>query len=186
MPPRAVGEFFAGTLFYLVLTVSAAWTAEPVLPGCAALDEELAVRLKGAPLLFFDGALWQDDEMVRAGLGAKTGRRMGHLSMSGAAGSMAALAPLGIERKLFIHINNTAGKWRATGSRSNGELPLATHDNDQGRQAFSRPATFAGGPLSSPRDPCSGARYGGLWEWLGTIGAPRRERLDISAPAHFL
>jgi pyrroloquinoline quinone biosynthesis protein B len=77
------------------------------VPGCAALDEELAARLKGAPLLFFDGTLWQDDEMIRAGLGAKTGRRMGHLSMSGGAGSMAALAPLGIERKLFIHINNT-------------------------------------------------------------------------------
>jgi len=77
------------------------------VPGCAALDGELAARLANAPLLFFDGTLWQDDEMIRAGLGAKTGRRMGHLSVSGAAGSMAALAPLGVKRKLFIHINNT-------------------------------------------------------------------------------
>ncbi len=77
------------------------------VPGCAALDDELAARLRDAPLLFFDGTLWQDDEMIRAGLGTKTGRRMGHLSLSGAAGSMAALAALGVKRKLFIHINNT-------------------------------------------------------------------------------
>jgi pyrroloquinoline quinone biosynthesis protein B len=77
------------------------------IPACAALDDELRARLRNAPLLFFDGTLWRDDEMVRAGLGAKTGRRMGHLSVSGAEGSMAALAELGIARKLFIHINNT-------------------------------------------------------------------------------
>jgi pyrroloquinoline quinone biosynthesis protein B len=77
------------------------------IPACAGLDDELRARLRRAPLLFFDGTLWQDDEMIRAGLGAKTGRRMGHLSVSGPDGSMAALAELGIARKLFIHINNT-------------------------------------------------------------------------------
>ena len=77
------------------------------LPACAALDDELRARLRGAALLFFDGTLWRDDEMIRAGLGAKTGRRMGHLSVSGPGGSMAALADLGIARRLFIHINNT-------------------------------------------------------------------------------
>src|ERR1700724_226230 len=77
------------------------------LPACAALDDELKARLRGAALLFFDGTLWRDDEMIRAGLGAKTGRRMGHLSVSGPDGSMEALADLGIARKLFIHINHT-------------------------------------------------------------------------------
>jgi pyrroloquinoline quinone biosynthesis protein B len=77
------------------------------LPACAALDDELAARLRNATLLFFDGTLWRDDEMIRAGLGSKTGRRMGHLSISGPEGSMAALADLGIARKFFIHINNT-------------------------------------------------------------------------------
>jgi pyrroloquinoline quinone biosynthesis protein B len=90
----AISEPATGKRFYYV-------------PGCAALDDELAARLRGAPLLFFDGTLFEDDEMVRSGLGAKTGRRMGHLSMSGAAGSMAVLAALGIGRKLFIHINNS-------------------------------------------------------------------------------
>lgn len=77
------------------------------IPACAALDDELKSRLRGAALVFFDGTLWRDDEMIRAGLGSKTGRRMGHLSVSGPGGSMAALADLGIPRKLFIHINNT-------------------------------------------------------------------------------
>ena len=77
------------------------------IPACAALDDELRLRLRQAPLLFFDGTLWRDDEMIRAGLGTKSGRRMGHLSISGPAGSMAALAELAIKRRLFIHINNT-------------------------------------------------------------------------------
>jgi pyrroloquinoline quinone biosynthesis protein B len=77
------------------------------IPGCAALDDELLARLKGAPLLFFDGTMWRDDEMIRAALGDKTGRRMGHLSISGPFGTIEALANSGIERKLFIHINNT-------------------------------------------------------------------------------
>jgi pyrroloquinoline quinone biosynthesis protein B len=77
------------------------------IPACAAVDRELAARIKGAPMLFFDGTLWRDEEMIGAGLGTKTGRRMGHLSVSGPQGSMAALADLGIARKLFIHINNT-------------------------------------------------------------------------------
>lgn len=77
------------------------------LPGCAALPAELKARLKGASLLFFDGTLWRDDEMLAQGAGVKTGRRMGHLSMSGPEGTIAAFADLGIERKVFIHINNT-------------------------------------------------------------------------------
>ena len=77
------------------------------LPGCAAMPPELAARLKGAELAFFDGTLWRDDEMVAAGLGAKTGQRMGHMSVSGDAGSLAAFAPLGVRRKIFVHVNNS-------------------------------------------------------------------------------
>lgn len=77
------------------------------IPGCAAVTPELARRLDGAALVFFDGTLWQDDEMVRSGVGTKTGQRMGHISMSGEAGSIAALAPLKIDRRIFVHMNNT-------------------------------------------------------------------------------
>lgn len=78
-----------------------------VLPGCAEVTPDLAARIAGADLVFFDGTLWSDDEMIRAGLSQKTGRRMGHISISGPSGAMAALEPLGIGRKVFVHINNS-------------------------------------------------------------------------------
>lgn len=77
------------------------------IPGCALLNDALRQRLHGAALVFFDGTLWRDDEMVRAGLGQKTGKRMGHISMSGEGGSIAAFAGLEIGRKVFVHMNNT-------------------------------------------------------------------------------
>ena len=63
--------------------------------------------MAGAPAVFFDGTLWQDDEMVRLGAGSKTGQRMGHMSVSGGAGSLAAFAGLAVGRKIYIHVNNT-------------------------------------------------------------------------------
>jgi pyrroloquinoline quinone biosynthesis protein B len=77
------------------------------IPGCAAIDAPLKARFQGAALLFFDGTLWRDDEMIRAGLGVKTGKRMGHVSIADADGSLASLADLAIARKVFVHINNT-------------------------------------------------------------------------------
>jgi pyrroloquinoline quinone biosynthesis protein B len=76
------------------------------ITGCAAVTDELRARLRADDTLFFDGTLWQDDEMITAGTGTKTGARMGHISVSGPDGSIAAFA--GVEaRKIFIHINNT-------------------------------------------------------------------------------
>lgn len=77
------------------------------LAACAALTPDLRLRLQDAPLIFFDGTLWRDDELIVAGLGAKTGQRMGHMAMSGENGAIAALADLGIARKIFLHINNS-------------------------------------------------------------------------------
>ena len=77
------------------------------VPGCAAMTETLADRLRGADVVLFDGTLWSDDEMIRAGLGEKTGQRMGHMSVSGPGGAMAALADLGVGKKILIHINNS-------------------------------------------------------------------------------
>ena len=77
------------------------------VPGCSRIDEELAARLRGAALVFFDGTLWSDDEMIRQGLLGKTGARMGHVNLSGAEGSLAGFAPLGVARKIYVHINNS-------------------------------------------------------------------------------
>lgn len=91
------------------------------VPGCAAVTPALAERLRGAGLVFFDGTLWEDDEMIRAGLGAKTGRRMGHVSMNGPEGSIAALENLEIGRKIFVHMNNSNPVWRAGPERAAAE-----------------------------------------------------------------
>lgn len=77
------------------------------IPGCATVTDRLATRLRGADMVFFDGTLWRDDEMITMGLSQKTGRRMGHISMSGPDGSIAALRDLGIGRKIYIHMNNS-------------------------------------------------------------------------------
>jgi pyrroloquinoline quinone biosynthesis protein B len=77
------------------------------IPGCAAMTDALRARLAGSALVFFDGTLWRDDEMIRLGVGSKTGRRMGHMSMSGDDGAIAAFRDLGVRRRIFIHINNS-------------------------------------------------------------------------------
>ena len=77
------------------------------IPGCARIDAALRARLDGATALLFDGTLYTDDEMIMAGVGRKTGRRMGHIAMSGESGSIAGLAGAAIGRRIFVHINNT-------------------------------------------------------------------------------
>jgi pyrroloquinoline quinone biosynthesis protein B len=77
------------------------------IPGCAAMTEPVRRRLRASELVFFDGTLWRDDEMIRLGVGPKTGRRMGHISMSGEDGAIAAFRDLGVRRRIFIHINNS-------------------------------------------------------------------------------
>jgi pyrroloquinoline quinone biosynthesis protein B len=82
-----------------------------VITACAAVDDALKQRLAGAPLVLFDGTVWRDDEMIRAGLGNKTGQSMGHIAMSGEDGAIRSLAELGIGRKMFLHINNSNPAW---------------------------------------------------------------------------
>jgi pyrroloquinoline quinone biosynthesis protein B len=75
--------------------------------ACAAVTEDVKARLAGAPLVFFDGTVWRDDELIAAGLGNKTGQGMGHIAMSGDDGAIATLADLDIGRRIFLHINNS-------------------------------------------------------------------------------
>jgi pyrroloquinoline quinone biosynthesis protein B len=77
------------------------------LAACARVTDELKSRLAGAPLIFFDGTVWRDDELIAAGLGNKTGQSMGHIAMSGEHGAIEALADLDIGKKMFLHINNS-------------------------------------------------------------------------------
>jgi pyrroloquinoline quinone biosynthesis protein B len=77
------------------------------VPGCAEINQRVIDKLSGAELVFFDGTTFTDGEMVELGLSKKTARRMGHVAMSGAGGSLKLLASCGISRKIYVHINNT-------------------------------------------------------------------------------
>lgn len=89
-----IGEPASGKHFYFIA-------------ACARVTPELKARISGAPLLFFDGTVWRDDELITAGLGHKTGASMGHIAMSGTEGAIASLADAGIAQKFFLHINNS-------------------------------------------------------------------------------
>jgi pyrroloquinoline quinone biosynthesis protein B len=77
------------------------------VPGCARMTDALKRRFAGASVVLFDGTLWRDDEMIRLGLGPKTGRRMGHMSLGGPGGTIAAFRDIRVGRKVAVHINNS-------------------------------------------------------------------------------
>lgn len=105
----AGGNFGSKSGDTIGLTISAPASGKSFfyIPGCAELDPPLRARLQGAPLVFFDGTLYTDDEMLQQGLMPKTGARMGHISISGPDGSIAAFKDLNIPRKIYVHINNS-------------------------------------------------------------------------------
>jgi pyrroloquinoline quinone biosynthesis protein B len=100
-PPIVEGEDTVG------VAVSHAGRRLFYIPGCARMTGELAARLGGADVVLFDGTLWCDDEMLRAGVGAKTGLRMGHMSVGGPSGTLAAFRTIDVRRKILLHINNS-------------------------------------------------------------------------------
>mgnify|MGYP001464273517 CR=1 FL=1 len=77
------------------------------IPACAHMPNWLKEKINNSNLVLFDGTLWTDDEMIKDKVGIKTGKRMGHMSMSGKDGSIEAFKGLNIKRKVFIHINTT-------------------------------------------------------------------------------
>jgi len=77
------------------------------VPGVQELTASVLANFEGCACLLFDGTCWQDDELIRLGIARKTSRDMGHLPIGGADGSLKRLARLPIERKIYIHINNT-------------------------------------------------------------------------------
>jgi len=77
------------------------------MPAVPAIDDSLLRRLEDIDLLLFDGTFWSDDELIEVqGSGARA-REMGHVSVSGAEGSLRRLAELRRPRKVFVHVNNT-------------------------------------------------------------------------------
>jgi pyrroloquinoline quinone biosynthesis protein B len=76
------------------------------IPGAAAVTPAMSQRIARADVIFFDGTLYRDDEMIVSGTGTKSGRRMGHMPIEGQDGSLAALGGC-LARRIYVHINNT-------------------------------------------------------------------------------
>lgn len=91
----------------VAITVEAAGKRLVYAPACARVTEDLHARFANADVLFFDGTLFADDEMIVNGLGDKTGKRMGHSPVSGRGGTLDALSRHAHVRRILIHINNS-------------------------------------------------------------------------------
>jgi pyrroloquinoline quinone biosynthesis protein B len=76
------------------------------IPGAAGITPAVLDRCRRADVVLFDGTLFVDDEMIKSETGTKTGRRMGHMPIAGADGTLAALRDL-TARRILTHINNT-------------------------------------------------------------------------------
>ncbi|PYX82847.1 MAG: pyrroloquinoline quinone biosynthesis protein PqqB [Acidobacteria bacterium] len=76
-------------------------------PTVPAVGDQLLELFDSCDLLLFDGTFWADDELLGLNRGFRSASEMGHLPMSGLAGSLNRLAKLGRPRKIFVHINNT-------------------------------------------------------------------------------
>jgi pyrroloquinoline quinone biosynthesis protein B len=98
------GEIGEGTV---CVAAEAAGKKLVYAPACAHVTEDLDARIANADVLFFDGTLFADDEMIINGLGDKTGARMGHMPVSGPGGTLEALARHTNVRRILIHINNS-------------------------------------------------------------------------------
>jgi len=77
------------------------------VPGCGDLSPSLLDRLALADILLFDGTFWSDEELVAAGIGARTAREMDHVPVAGPGGSLHQLAALPCRHRIYTHINNT-------------------------------------------------------------------------------
>jgi pyrroloquinoline quinone biosynthesis protein B len=86
--------------------MTAAGTCLAYIPGAAAVTPAMSARLARADVVFFDGTLYRDDEMIASGTGTKSGRRMGHMPIDGPDGSLIALNALS-RRRVYVHLNNT-------------------------------------------------------------------------------
>jgi len=76
------------------------------VPAIKQIDDEFIGVAAACDCILFDGSFWSDDEMERRGAGTRTASAMGHIPISGPAGSLARLSHLAI-KKIYTHVNNT-------------------------------------------------------------------------------
>ena len=141
----------AGRVVGYRLTDESTGRAAVYLPGVQELTPAVLDELEDCACLLIDGTCWHDDELIRLGLAEKTAHDMGHLAVGGPGGSLERLSRLPIERKIYIHINNTN--------------PILLEDSPERRQVERRGMEVASDGLEvevrhddDDGDPCGGRR----------------------------
>lgn len=77
------------------------------MPALGKLDSRLLRSMEDCDALLLDGTFWDEEELVRLGVGSLRASEMGHLPISGPSGTLKQVSPLRIRRKIYVHINNT-------------------------------------------------------------------------------
>jgi pyrroloquinoline quinone biosynthesis protein B len=77
------------------------------VPGLARLRDDVLERFEASDAVLVDGTFWTERELVDLGISDRTAGQMGHVPLSGAGGTLEALAELKRPRKILVHINNT-------------------------------------------------------------------------------
>jgi pyrroloquinoline quinone biosynthesis protein B len=62
---------------------------------------------QSSELCFLDGTFWSENELISAGISAKTASEIGHIPLSGPGGTLGQLRSATKTRRVLIHINNT-------------------------------------------------------------------------------
>jgi pyrroloquinoline quinone biosynthesis protein B len=89
------------------LRIESAKKSLAYLPGLPAITAEVEKFIAGCDCLLVDGTFWSECEMVSPGLTKRTAGDMGHVPIDGPHGTLEWLRSLKIQRKIYIHINNT-------------------------------------------------------------------------------
>ena len=106
-PMRFPGGATYGRVVGYRVTDTSSGRSVVYLPCVQQLTPDVLEELADCSGLLVDGTCWRDDEMPSLGLAGKTSRGMGHVPIFGPGGSLELLSPLPIDRKVYIHINNT-------------------------------------------------------------------------------
>ncbi|WP_165423159.1 pyrroloquinoline quinone biosynthesis protein PqqB [Ktedonosporobacter rubrisoli] len=77
------------------------------LPGLSSFEDIPHHYLYDSHALLLDGTFWSEYEMEEQQVGNTSATQMGHLPVGGPFGSLARLATLPIDHKIYMHINNT-------------------------------------------------------------------------------
>lgn len=95
-----VGNEAGAALFF----ESASGKRVAYIPAVGDLSDALLEKIRHADLLLFDGTFWSDDELIRVQGSGETAHQMGHIPIEE---SLRLLKNSKVERKIFIHLNNT-------------------------------------------------------------------------------